>query len=106
MTSFSTSDQFPHGIIARQGIDTDTLTVGGLSVVQGGPTGPTGPTGSVGATGPTGPAISTASPTFTGTTTVSALTSTGVILMTLGTTDPHVIGRLWANAGVVTVSAG
>lgn len=106
MTSFTTSDKFNHGIIARQGIDTDTLVVGGLTVTQGGPTGPTGPTGAAGPTGPTGPAISTASPTFTGTTTVSALTTTGVVLMTLGTTDPHVVGRLYANAGVVTVSAG
>lgn len=90
-----------------------------------GPTGPsvTGPTGAAGsasstgatgATGPTGPAVSTASPTFTGTTTVSALTATGVVSMSnasvsmsaLPTSDPHVAGRLWTNTNVLTVSAG
>jgi hypothetical protein len=55
MTSFSTSDQFSKGMIVRQGIDVDYLTVGGNAVTSGGPTGPAGPTGPSGVTGPTGP---------------------------------------------------
>jgi len=30
----------------------------------------------------------------------------GIVLPSLVTADPHVVGQLWANAGVVTVSAG
>jgi hypothetical protein len=38
---------------------------------------------------------------------VTALTTTGaVIMLDLPTADPHVLGRLWNNSGVVTVSAG
>ena len=43
-----------------------------------------------------------ASPTFTGTVTLPA----AVVGSALPTADPHVAGQLWANAGVVTVSAG
>jgi hypothetical protein len=43
-----------------------------------------------------------ASPTFTGTVTLPAAVSAP----SLPTADPHVVGRLWANSGVVTVSAG
>ncbi|MCA6098859.1 hypothetical protein [Bradyrhizobium australafricanum] len=32
--------------------------------------------------------------------------SGGKVVVTLPTADPHVVGQLWANAGVVTVSAG
>ena len=114
MTSFRTSDQFKRGLIVREGIDVDYLTVGGQSVTHGGPTGPTGPTGSTGATGPTGPAVSTASPTFTGTTTTADLTATGVVSMTnasislttLPTSDPHVAGRLFLTGTALQVSAG
>ena len=42
-----------------------------------------------------------ASPTFTGTVTLPATVATA-----LPTADPHVAGHLWANSGVVTVSAG
>ena len=36
----------------------------------------------------------------------TTLTTTGAVVMTLPVADPHVAGQLWANAGVVTVSAG
>jgi len=49
-----TSDKFYRGAIVREGLDTDTLIVGGTDYTAGAPTGPTGPTGAVGATGPTG----------------------------------------------------
>jgi hypothetical protein len=42
-----------------------------------------------------------ASPVFTGTVTLGA-----TVKASLPTADPHVAGQLWANAGVVTVSAG
>jgi hypothetical protein len=32
--------------------------------------------------------------------------SGGILVATLPTADPHVVGQLWSNAGVVTVSAG
>ncbi|MCC8972159.1 hypothetical protein [Bradyrhizobium brasilense] len=32
--------------------------------------------------------------------------SGGKVVVTLPTADPHVVGQLWANSGVVTVSAG
>lgn len=32
--------------------------------------------------------------------------SGGKVVATLPTADPHVVGQLWANSGVVTVSAG
>lgn len=32
--------------------------------------------------------------------------SGGKIVATLPTADPHVVGQLWSNSGVVTVSAG
>lgn len=32
--------------------------------------------------------------------------SGGLVVVTLPTADPHVVGQLWANSGVVTVSAG
>ena len=50
----------------------------------------------------TAPLLATkASPTFTGTVTLGS-----TVMASLPTADPHVVGRLWANAGVVTVSAG
>lgn len=33
-------------------------------------------------------------------------TSAGQMLMTLPTVDPHIVGEWWANAGIVTISAG
>lgn len=42
-----------------------------------------------------------AAPTFTGTVTLGS-----TVVASLPTADPHVVGQLWANAGVVTVSAG
>lgn len=73
-----------------------------------------GATGATGPTGPTGPAFSTAGPTFTGTTTVAALTATGAVVMSnasitianLPTSDPSVAGRLYTTAGAIKVSAG
>lgn len=44
----------------------------------------------------------TASPTFTGVVTLPAV----VVAASLPTADPHVVGHLWADSGVVTVSAG
>lgn len=60
-----------------------------------GPTGPTGPQGATGAMGPTGP---------TGPTVSNAITfaATGP----LPTVDPAVLGRLWNNAGTISVSGG
>lgn len=43
-----------------------------------------------------------ASPTFTGTVTLPATVLAG----SLPASDPHVVGQLWANSHVVTVSAG
>jgi hypothetical protein len=37
---------------------------------------------------------------------VLAVTGTNVILTGLPTVDPHVVGALWKNANVLTVSAG
>jgi hypothetical protein len=95
MATYFTSDKSYHGLIVRQGIDTDTIVVGGVNFTP-------------------------VSPTFTGTTTVGGLTATGAVSMTgtvsltnasvsmtnLPTADPHVIGRIWSNSGVMTVSAG
>lgn len=41
-------------------------------------------------------------------TAVTSLSVSGgtVILTSLPTADPHVVGQLWSNAGVLTVSAG
>lgn len=40
-------------------------------------------------------------------TSISTLTVSGVIIATgIPTADPHVVGELWNNAGVLTVSAG
>lgn len=43
-----------------------------------------------------------ASPTFTGTATLPAT----IIVGAIPTADPHVVGELWGNAGVLTRSAG
>ena len=43
----------------------------------------------------------TDSPVFT-----TAVTLPAVVHTSLPTADPHVAGELWANSGVVTVSAG
>lgn len=62
MASFDRSSRFNTGIIVREGIDTDSLKVGGNAITGtvAGPTGPTGPsggpTGPTGSGGPTGPA--------------------------------------------------
>ncbi len=46
-------------------------------------------------------------PTFTGTLTGPTLVVSGNATMSgLPTADPHVVGRLWSNSGVLTVSAG
>ena len=52
--------------------------------------------------------------TASGASALAALTATGAVVLSnatitianLGTVDPHVAGRLWANSGVLTVSAG
>lgn len=49
-----------------------------------------------------------------GATSVAALTASGAVILSngsvnitnLGTVDPHVVGQLWANSHVLTVSAG
>jgi hypothetical protein len=49
-----------------------------------------------------------------GASTLAAVTATGVVSLTnasvsmtaIPTADPHVVGRLWANSGVLTISAG
>lgn len=38
--------------------------------------------------------------------TVVSFSNASVSMTALPTADPHVVGRLWANSGVVTVSAG
>jgi hypothetical protein len=43
----------------------------------------------------------------TGATTLDDLTTTGTVIMSnIPTSDPSVAGQLWANSGVLTVSAG
>ena len=54
------------------------------------------------ATSQTIPGLSQAN-TFSGALTMS---NAAVSMTALPTADPHVVGRLWANAGVLTVSAG
>ena len=98
MTSFATSERMPKGLIVREGIDTDYLTVNGQTVVAGGPTGPTGPTGAGGATGATGPTGPTG-PAVSGAVLYAA---TGAI----PTSDPHIVGHIWSNSGTITISAG
>lgn len=45
--------------------------------------------------------------TFGPSTSITNLAASGVVLMTgLPTVDPEVVGQLWNNGGVVTVSAG
>jgi hypothetical protein len=56
-----------------------------------GPTGATGPAGGIGPTGATGPT----GPSGT----------VGVVIIP-PTSDPHNVGQVWNNAGVLTVSAG
>jgi hypothetical protein len=50
-----------------------------------GATGPVGPGGPTGLTGPTGKSFFT---------------------VNIVTSDPHVVGQVWSNAGVLTISAG
>ena len=42
------------------------------------------------------------------TTTATVFTTTGANIVVTGmpTADPHVVGALWANSGVLTISAG
>jgi hypothetical protein len=39
-------------------------------------------------------------------TTIFQINEDGTVFATLPTSDPHAVGQLWANVGVVTVSAG
>ena len=49
----------------------------------------------------------TVTATFGAATSITDLTASGtVILSGLPTADPHVVGQLWSNSGVLTVSAG
>lgn len=51
--------------------------------------------------------VVTVTSTLGATTSVTNLTASGVVKFTgLPTADPHVVGELWSNAGVLTVSAG
>jgi hypothetical protein len=50
-------------------------------------------------TGPTGPG-------FTGPTGATGPTGTVAIVVIPPTADPHVVGQVWNNGGVLTVSAG
>lgn len=45
--------------------------------------------------------------TFGAATAITDLSASGVVIFSgLPTADPHVVGQLWSNAGVLTVSAG
>ena len=49
----------------------------------------------------------TTTPTLGPITSITDLTASGVVIFSgLPTADPHVVGQLWSNAGVLTVSAG
>ena len=49
----------------------------------------------------------TVTSTFGAATSITDLTAAGIVKFTgLPTADPHVVGELWSNSGVLTVSAG
>lgn len=49
----------------------------------------------------------TTTATFGASTSITDLTASGVVIFSsLPVADPHVAGQLWANSGVLTVSAG
>lgn len=94
------------------------VTGTGPTGASGGPTGPTGVTGQavVGPTGPTGvrgvsPTGPTGAGAFTGPTGATGITgppgSAGPNNRFIPpTSDPHIVGAVWSNAGVLTISSG
>ena len=49
----------------------------------------------------------TVTSTFGDATSITDLTASGTVIFSgLPTADPHVVGQLWSNSGVLTVSAG
>ena len=68
--------------------------------VAGGPTGPTGATGPTAAQGRTGPVGAT------GATGITGPTGANPFLFMPPTSNPAVVGAVWSNGGVLTVSGG